>query len=169
MKVNIHNLPIGGTRIFVIAEIGNNHNGDVERALRMVDLAAEAGADCVKFQMRHLDEVYRRRSLEKNAEDLGTEYILDLLRRFELTAEEHRRVAEYCERRGIPYLCTPWDRNSIELLEELQSYLKAYQQLGDGDHVTKYFKFRCVPCVKALHHFDFVDEAMLCFFEKNND
>jgi N-acetylneuraminate synthase len=101
----------------VIAEIGNNHNGDVDRALQMVELAAEAGANCVKFQMRHLDEVYRRRSLEKSSEDLGTEYILDLLRRFELTREEHRRVADHCASRGILYMCTPWDGSSIDVLE----------------------------------------------------
>lgn len=118
MSINIRNATIGAGRTFVIAEIGNNHNGDINRALEMVDLATASGADCVKFQIRHLDEVYRRRSLEKSAEDLGTEYILDLLRRFELTTEEHRRVAEHCDRRGILYLCTPWDRTSIELLED---------------------------------------------------
>jgi len=118
MKIKIGNVMIGGPRVFVIAEIGNNHNGDVERALQMVDLAAEAGADCVKFQMRHLREVYRRRSLEKSSEDLGTEYILDLLRRFELSEGEHRRVADYCAQRGILYLCTPWDPTSINVLEE---------------------------------------------------
>lgn len=118
MNLTINNIEIGKNKVFVIAEIGNNHNGDFDRALRMVDLAAEAGADCVKFQMRHLDEVYRRRSLAKNSDDLGTEYILDLLRRFELTTQEHRRVAEYCRQRGILYLCTPWDKTSIALLEE---------------------------------------------------
>jgi len=117
MNIKIANTTIGGSRVFVIAEIGNNHNGDVGRALQMVDLAAGAGADCVKFQMRHLDEVYRRRSLEKSSEDLGTEYILDLLRRFELTREEHRRVADHCASRGILYMCTPWDGSSIDVLE----------------------------------------------------
>ena len=117
MNIKIANATIGGSRVFLIAEIGNNHNGDVDRALQMVDLAAEAGADCVKFQMRHLDEVYRRRSLEKSSEDLGTEYILDLLRRFELTREEHRRVADHCASRGILYMCTPWDGSSVDVLE----------------------------------------------------
>jgi N-acetylneuraminate synthase len=118
MNINIASAKIGGDNVFIIAEIGNNHNGDVDRAIQMVDMAAEAGADCVKFQMRHLDEVYRRRSLEKSSEDLGTEYILDLLARFELTQEEHQRIAEHCLKRGIIYLCTPWDRLSIEVLED---------------------------------------------------
>ena len=79
MKINIGKHEVGGDRTFVIAEVGNNHNGSLERAIHMVDLAAEMGADCVKFQMRHLNEVYRRRSLRKDGEDLNTEYVLDLL------------------------------------------------------------------------------------------
>lgn len=108
---------IGGKRSFVIAEIGNNHNGSFERAIEMVDKAIEMGADCAKFQMRHLDQVYRKRSLDKSGEDLGTEYIIDLLNRFELTVDEQKKIATYCAERGILYLCTPWDARSVDVLE----------------------------------------------------
>lgn len=120
MTVQIGSFTLGDNRAFVIAEIGNNHNGSLERALNMVDRAVEMGADCAKFQMRHLDQVYRRRSLEKNGEDLGTEYILDLLNRFELSLEEHAQVADYCKKKGILYLCTPWDLQSIRILENME-------------------------------------------------
>jgi N-acetylneuraminate synthase len=120
MTLQIGSFTIGDNRAFVIAEIGNNHNGSLERALQMVDLAVEMGADCAKFQMRHLDQVYRKRSLDKNGEDLGTEYILDLLNRFELNLEEHVKVAKYCRDKGILYLCTPWDLQSIRILEDMQ-------------------------------------------------
>ena len=83
----------------------------------MIDLAADMEADCAKFQMRHLDEVYRKRTLRKDGEDLGTEYVLDLLRRFELSVEDHRRLAEHCTAKGILYLCTPWDARSVDILE----------------------------------------------------
>lgn len=119
MTINIGNFEIGGGRTFVIAEIGNNHNGSFERALKMVDLAVEMGADCAKFQMRHLDEVYRQRTLRKDGEDLGTEYVLDLLRRFELSLDQHRELATYCAGKGILYLCTPWDARSVDVLETL--------------------------------------------------
>jgi len=119
MKINIGKHEVGGDRTFVIAEVGNNHNGSLERAIHMVDLAAEMGADCVKFQMRHLNEVYRRRSLRKDGEDLNTEYVLDLLQRFELTVADHQRLAIYCTQKEIFYLCTPWDRLSVEALEKL--------------------------------------------------
>ena len=119
MSISIANFEIGTGRAFVIAEIGNNHNGSFQRAKEMVDLAAEMGADCAKFQMRQLDEVYRQRTLRKDGEDLGTEYVLDLLRRFELTVEQHRELAAYCAAKGILYLCTPWDGSSVDRLESL--------------------------------------------------
>ncbi len=117
MKIKIGNHEIGPGRAYVIAEIGNNHNGSFARALEMIDLALEAGADCVKFQMRHLEEVYRQRTLRKDGEDLGTEYVLDLLSRFELTVDQHRKLADYCTKQGILYLCTPWDSTSVDILE----------------------------------------------------
>jgi sialic acid synthase SpsE/sugar phosphate isomerase/epimerase len=118
MKIQIGNFEIGVGRAFIVAEIGNNHNGSFDRAIEMIDRAADMGVDCVKFQMRHLKEIYRKRSLSKDGEDLGTEYILDLLHRFELSADEHLRLAEYCSLKGILYLCTPWDSVSVDILEK---------------------------------------------------
>ena len=124
-KMKIKNFDIGKGRCFVIVEIGNNHNGDFSRAIKMIDLAIEMGADCVKFQMRHLDKVYREKSLNKSGEDLGTEYIIDLLNRFEFSVDEHRKISEYCHGKGILYMCTPWDEKSIEALESFG--VKAYK------------------------------------------
>lgn len=117
MHIKIGERLIGKEHTFVIAEVGNNHNGDFDKAIKMVDQAVEMGADCVKFQMRHLDEVYRKRTLEKDGEDLGTEYVLDLLERFELTIDQHKKLFDYCESKGIIYMCTPWDVKSLEVLE----------------------------------------------------
>jgi sialic acid synthase SpsE/sugar phosphate isomerase/epimerase len=117
MKIAIGRHIIGAGRAYVIAEIGNNHNGSFERAIQMIDLAADMGADCAKFQMRHLDDVYRQRTLRKDGEDLGTEYVLDLLRRFELSVEDHHRLAYHCAQKGILYLCTPWDARSVDILQ----------------------------------------------------
>jgi N-acetylneuraminate synthase len=131
MKIQLNNFEIGGGRAFVIAEIGNNHNGSYDRAIEMVDHAVDIGVDCVKFQMRHMEEVYRKRSLSKDGEDLGTEYILDLLGRFELSVKEHHKLFEYCGSKGIMYLCTPWDTKSIEVLERfnVQAYKVASADL----------------------------------------
>jgi len=110
---------VGGKEVFVIAEIGNNHNGSYDLALEMIDAATEAGANCVKFQMRNMKSVYRKKSLAKNGEDLGTEYILDLLERFQLSIDEHQKIAEYCKTKRVLYMCTPWDKDSLTILEGL--------------------------------------------------
>jgi sialic acid synthase SpsE/sugar phosphate isomerase/epimerase len=103
---------------FIIAEIGNNHNGDIKLARRLVDLAVEAGADCVKFQMRDLSSLYSNKG--KNAEegyDLGSQYILDLLNRFQLSNELMYEIFDYCKAKGVLPLCTPWDLASLRMLE----------------------------------------------------
>ncbi|MBH5401192.1 N-acetylneuraminate synthase family protein [Bradyrhizobium sp. CNPSo 4010] len=116
--VRIGNRLLGdGEPCYVIAEIGNNHNGDFERAIALVDAAVAAGADCAKFQMRKLDEVYRASSLSGKDDDLAVEYTLDLLRRFELPTAQQKKIAEYCAAKGIEYLCTPWDAKSVAVLE----------------------------------------------------
>ncbi len=115
MKINQYELDRG--RSYIIAEIGNNHNGDFERAVHMVDRAKAVGADCAKFQMRNLGAIYRKRSLRKDGEDLSTEYTLDLLRRFELSVDEHLKLFNYCNRLNIDYMCTPWDECSVSTLE----------------------------------------------------
>ncbi|UPJ70871.1 N-acetylneuraminate synthase family protein [Bradyrhizobium sp. 187] len=117
-SVRIGNRPLGdGEPCYVIAEIGNNHNGDFDRAIALVDAAVAAGADCAKFQMRKLDEVYRASSLSGKDDDLAVEYTLDLLRRFELPIVQQKKIAEYCVAKGIQYLCTPWDAKSVAVLE----------------------------------------------------
>ena len=120
-----------GQPCYVIAEVGNNHNGDFDRAIALVDAAVAAGADCAKFQMRKLDEVYRASSLSGKDDDLAVEYTLDLLRRFELTTEQQRRVAAYCASKNIQYLCTPWDASSVATLETfgVQAYKVASADL----------------------------------------
>jgi sialic acid synthase SpsE/sugar phosphate isomerase/epimerase len=106
-----------GAPIFVIAEIGNNHNGSFNRAIALIDAALAAGADCVKFQMRRLDEVYREATLTGQNDDLAVEYTIDLLRRFELTTAEHRELQNNCRKKGILYLCSPWDLSSVRILD----------------------------------------------------
>lgn len=115
--IHIGDRAIGPTEpCFIIAEIGNNHNGDFNRAIALIDAAVATGANCAKFQMRKLDEVYRAKSLSRKDDDLSVEYTLDLLRRFELTAEQQEKLADYCRQRGIIYLCTPWDPTSVRIL-----------------------------------------------------
>ena len=106
-------------RVFVIAEIGINHNGDFEKAKELVDCAVGARADCAKFQVRDLKSLYVAHGNADNAElDLGAQYTLDLLNRFQLSTDEYFELFDYCRKRNITPLCTPWDEKSVDLLEQ---------------------------------------------------
>ncbi|HVX76393.1 MAG TPA: N-acetylneuraminate synthase family protein [Bradyrhizobium sp.] len=98
---------------FLIAEIGNNHNGDVEAAFALIEAAAAAGADCAKFQMRDMNGLYGRRKTGQS-EDLGTEYVLDLLDRFQLKDDDLFRCFDYTASLGMVPLCTAFDLNSAD-------------------------------------------------------
>ena len=107
-----------GEPAYLIAEIGNNHNGSIELAKRLVDLAADAGADCAKFQMRDMSTLYRNEgAADDESADLGAQYTLDLLARFQLSDEELFEAFDHCKTRGIQPLCTPWDESSLAKLE----------------------------------------------------
>ena len=117
---------------FVIAEIGNNHNGSLELAKRLVDHAVEAGADCAKFQMRSMEALYQAGGhAEDGSDDLGAQYTLDLLKRFQLSDDELCETFDYCRQKGIVPLCTPWEERSLEKLERygMQAYKVASADL----------------------------------------
>ncbi len=102
---------------YLIAEIGNNHNGDIKLAKHLVDLAVEANADSVKFQMRDMASLYKAGNDQDDSADLGAQYTMDLLSRFQLTNDELIEVFDYCKTKGLTPLCTPWDLKSLEVLE----------------------------------------------------
>ena len=100
---------------FIISEIGNNHNGSIDLAKELINQAVDAGADCVKFQMRNMKKLYRFRNDE--AEDLGAQYTFDLLDKFQLKNDELIQLFDYCKSVGTIPLCTPWDEDSLSVLE----------------------------------------------------
>ncbi len=117
---NIDGRNVGpGHPTYIIAEIGNNHNGSFDIACRLVDKAIDAGADSVKFQLRDLKALYANAGDKLDAsEDLGSQYTLDLLSKFQLTNKALLNVFDYCKANGITPLCTPWDLESLAVLEQ---------------------------------------------------
>jgi len=112
----------GGMSVFVIAEAGVNHNGSPERALALVDAAAAAGADAVKFQTFRAAALASaaapKAAYQKAATgEAGSQ--LDMLRALELDADAHRSLLRRCDARGIQFLSTPFDHGSLALLLEL--------------------------------------------------
>lgn len=139
--------PLGGEHVYVIAEVGNNHNGSLDLALCLVDASIEAGADCVKFQLRNREALYRRKADGSRAEDLGVEYIQDLLDKVELSLDEHRQVRDYCAQRGITYLCTPWDEPSVDALA---SFDVAALKIASADLCNPYLIAKAASLGKPL-------------------
>ena len=107
-----------GRPVLIIAEIGNNHNGDLELARQLVDAAKAAGADCAKFQMRQMASLYiNGGNPDDPRADLGTQYTLDLLARFQLSDDDLFRMFDYCRSKDLIPLCTPWDEESATRLD----------------------------------------------------
>jgi sialic acid synthase SpsE/sugar phosphate isomerase/epimerase len=125
--------------VFVIAEIGINHNGSFELAKKMVDAAVDTGANCVKFQMRDMPSLYRNAGDKDDArEDLGSQYTLDVLSRSHLSPDQMFHLFDQCKSQGVFPLCTPWDVESFRRLEEygLQAYKIASADLTHHELVT---------------------------------
>lgn len=109
-------------RTYVIAEAGVNHNGSVDRALEMIDRAAEAGADAVKFQTFRSTEVISRHAVKAEYQQRTTgadESQLDMVRALELDVAAHHRLHAHCAQRGIQFLSTPFDLPSVQVLQSL--------------------------------------------------
>lgn len=107
--------------VYVIAEAGVNHNGDLQRALELVDIATDAGCDAVKFQTFRAEEIASR-SASKAAYQIeatgGEESQYEMIRRLELTEPDHRRLMERARSRGIDFLSTPFDLPSLRMLTD---------------------------------------------------
>ena len=137
MTVSIGSRVIGGGRpAYVIAEIGLNHNGDVDIAKRLIDVAARAGADAVKFQKRtpeistpeHMRDVPRETPW-------GTMSYLDYRRRVEFGRDEYVEIGDHATMQGLDWFASPWDVPSVAFLEELNvvAHKVASASLTDTD------------------------------------
>ena len=121
MTVSIGSRVVGGGRpAYVIAEIGLNHNGDVEIAKRLIDVAARAGADAVKFQKR-TPEIATPEHMRDTPRDTpwGTMTYLEYRHRVEFGRDEYIEVSDYATMRGLEWFASPWDVPSVEFLEDL--------------------------------------------------
>jgi N,N'-diacetyllegionaminate synthase len=106
-------------RTLIIAEAGVNHNGDLVLAKKLIDVAAAAGADLVKFQTFSADRLATRTAGKADYQNRTTdskESQHDMLRRLELTAEMHKELIENCAARGIGFFSTGFDIESVDLL-----------------------------------------------------
>lgn len=128
-------ITIAGRRIgpdyspFVIAEIGINHEGDMRKAKKMVDDAAAAGAECVKFQS-HVVEDEMALVAKKIVPGHTTENIWDIMKRCAFSEKQERELKEYVEKKGMLYLCTPFSRAAADRLFRMKV---AAIKIGSGE------------------------------------
>ena len=120
--VNIGGLRIGENRCFIIAEAGVNHNGDINNAIKLIDVAVRCGADAIKFQSFKADKLVTHYALKagyqlKNADENETQY--QMLKKLELSKKDHQILFDYCKKNEIKFLSSPFDIGSAELLNDL--------------------------------------------------
>jgi N,N'-diacetyllegionaminate synthase len=118
--------------VFIIAEAGVNHNGDINLAKRLIDVASEAGVDAVKFQTWKTELLVTKEAVqaEYQTENTGIkESQFDMLKRLELSYDEFRELKKYCDDKNIMFLSTPDEFESANFLYDLQDIFK----IGSGE------------------------------------
>ena len=157
--IKIGNKLVGdGQPCFIIAEAGINHNGSLNIAKKLIDVAAESGADAVKFQKRDLNSLYQKKLVENpNLDSQGLETLMNVLKKVELSDSEYKELINYCKQNGILFLCTPWDKKSVDFLEKLN--VPAYK-ISSADMTNfpllKYVASKKKPMMisTGMSHFD---------------
>lgn len=107
-----------GQPCYVVAEIGINHNGDIETAKKLIDAAVEAGCDAVKFQKRTVDVVYTADELAKPRDNPFGPTNGDLKRGLEFGQEQYAEIDAYCKEKGIAWFVSCWDEGAVDFIEQ---------------------------------------------------
>lgn len=120
-------------RVMIIAEAGVNHNGSLERAFRMIDAAASAGADIIKFQSFKTEKLVtadapKAAYQQTNTGETGSQF--GMLKKLELAEDAHVLLMNYCREKGITFMSTPFDAESAEMLNCLNVEMF---KVGSGD------------------------------------
>lgn len=147
--VKIGNKLVGpGQPCFITGEIGINHNGNVGLAKKLIDMAATAGCDAVKFQKRTVDIVYTAEELAKPRENPFGSTNGDLKRALEFGKKEYDEIDKYCRGKNILWFASPWDEESVDFLEQYDPpcYKIASASLTD-DGLISYIRNKGRPVI----------------------
>ncbi|MFH1079098.1 MAG: N-acetylneuraminate synthase [Pseudomonadota bacterium] len=137
--------------VYIIAEAGVNHNGNIEIAKRLIDVAAEAGADAVKFQTFKAQKMISRQAPKAQYQKKGTaktESQLEMVRKLELDEPAHRLLIEHCRLRGVQFLSTPFDFDSIDLLAK--TFALPCLKIGSGEMTNGPFLLKAAATGKRI-------------------
>ena len=123
-------------KIKFIAEIGINHNGNIDIAKQMIDISKEAGADIVKFQKRDIETVYNKETLDAPRESPWGTTTREQKYGLEFEKEEYDMIDSYCKSKGIEWFASAWDLKSLEFLKK---YNTRYNKIASAMIVDKKF------------------------------
>lgn len=145
--------------IYCIAEIGINHNGDLDIAKKLIDVAADAGADAVKFQKRDIDLVYTKEFLDGPRESQWGTTQREQKMGLEFDENDYGIIDEYCKQKNIDWFGSAWDMNSIQFLDnfDLKYHKIASAMIVDHEFLNAIAK-------RGLHTFistGMTDEKMI--------
>jgi N-acetylneuraminate synthase len=107
--------------IIIIGEIGINHNGDMAICKQLINVAKEAGADCVKFQKRDINQVYTQEFLDSPRESQWGTTQREQKLGLEFSADEYQEIEDYCKEKGLEWFASAWDINSQKFLRQFNS------------------------------------------------
>ena len=117
--VKIGNKYVGnGMPVYIVAEIGINHNGSIDIAKALIDKAVECGCDAVKFQKRTVDVVYSQEELAKPRDNPFGPTNGDLKRGLEFGYDQYAEIDNYCNNKGIDWFASCWDEGSVDFIEQ---------------------------------------------------
>jgi N,N'-diacetyllegionaminate synthase len=152
--------------IYLIAEIGPNHNGSLDTALKMIEALAESGTDAIKFQLAVPENVYSedafKADYQKKNDGAGSP--IEMSRRIQLSFDDHIVLHDRCENLGVDYLCTAFDTESLKFLDE--RFNMPYFKIPSGEilsvDILEYAASRNLPILLStgMATFDEIDFAL---------
>jgi len=163
---------------YIIAEIGANHNGDIELAKKLIDQAAEAGADCAKFQSWTKDSIFSRKVYEenyflkddyRNRNDYSLEEIVE---EFSLGKDEFIELKNYCDEKNIDFGCSPFSKDEVDFLVDTLHvpFIKVASMDLNNFPFLSYIASKQVPIILAtgLSEMSEIDEAVRTIEKHHN-
>jgi N-acetylneuraminate synthase len=152
-----------GERVFIVAELGINHNGDVGLAKKLIGAAASAGCDAAKFQKRTVEIVYSPEELDRPRESPFGETNRDLKHGLELGAEEYEEIDAFCRSIGIAWFASCWDEASVDFIDRFEPpcYKIASASLTD-DSLLRHTREQGKPIILStgMSSFEQIDHAV---------
>ena len=158
-----------GQPCFIVAEIGINHNGDIDLAKKLIDMAAVAGCGAVKFQKRTVDVVYTPEELAAPRENPFGPTNGDLKRGLEFGLEDYREIDSYCKKK-IPWFASCWDEGAVDFIEQFNPpcYKIASASLTD-DALLRHTRAKRKPIILStgMSTLEQVDHAVEVLWKKD--